>query len=94
MQKTQRILLFTLTALSFLAIDVLLYMSWSPYAALDVWGLQGRYYLVAMPGIVLPLIGSLEVKFRKVKSPFVIISLMLIVLITSFIVILKRFWIT
>ncbi len=93
MQKTQRILLFTLTALSFLAIDVLLYMSWSPYAALDVWGLQGRYYLVAMPGIVLPLIGSLEVKFRRVKSQFVIISLALIVLITSFLVILKRFWI-
>lgn len=92
MPKLQRLILFSLAALCFLAIDVLLYMSWSPIGGAEIWGLQGRYYLVALPGMIIAFIGSLDCKLRKLKSQSIIVSLMVIVLVTSLYVIVRRFW--
>lgn len=51
--KGQKVFYLTVGALSVLMVCVAMFMSWTPKEALDIQGIQGRYFLPCFPGVLL-----------------------------------------
>ncbi len=91
--RFQRWVLVGLAAAAFLAIDVLLYLYWNALGSGLIMGIQGRYYLMLMPLLIVAIAGVYTVSFKKISSQFVIICGLATVWLVMVLTIVNRFYI-
>ncbi len=92
--KTQRLVLLALALALFCTIDLLLYMYWNSLGGTALIGIQGRYYLMVAPLILLAVHGLYEVRGLGRFSPKVAVLCGIgLVLGGSILTLLHRFYV-
>lgn len=91
--RFQRLVMVGLAAAAFLAIDVLLYLYWNAVGLGLIMGVQGRYYLMLLPLIIVAAAGLYAISFKKVSHQFVIVCGLATVWLVMLLTIVNRFYI-
>jgi uncharacterized membrane protein len=90
--RTQRWTGLAIVAAIVAGVDLLLYMYWNAVGAPTILGIQGRYYLMIMPLVLVLLWGSFEIKTRRLKPHIWACIGVIVLLIVSAITITDRFY--
>lgn len=75
-----------------LAIDFLLYMYWNAVGAPVIMGIQGRYYLMVLPLVMLALVGSYAISFKRISGHLVVLGGLAVVWMAALLTITLRFY--